>query len=156
MKPRKGQPQAVAFGQQPLAARLFGGSPERTLSLLRAAWPAAVGPELARRTEVVALDGRMLRVRVPDARWQKVLHRLQRPILERLWRSTGDLAPKSLGFHQGFVATPPASPPAEPRAVPPPPIPAAIEQAAQTISDPDLRERYAQTAARYLHRQKDK
>ena len=32
-----------------LAARLFGSSPERALTLMRAAWPAAVGPELARK-----------------------------------------------------------------------------------------------------------
>ena len=32
------------------AARLFGGRPDHTLALLRAAWPAAVGPDVARRT----------------------------------------------------------------------------------------------------------
>src|SRR5574341_1196686 len=37
-----------------LAARLFGTKPEHTLALLRAAWPSAVGDELARRTEVAA------------------------------------------------------------------------------------------------------
>ena len=37
-----------------LVARLFGASPPRTLALLRATWPLAAGPELARRTEVLA------------------------------------------------------------------------------------------------------
>ena len=41
-----------------LARRLFGAVPARTLALVRAAWPRAVGPDLARRTEVVGARGR--------------------------------------------------------------------------------------------------
>jgi Dna[CI] antecedent, DciA len=157
---RSRQPLAVARGAQPIAAQIFGGRPEHVLALLRAAWPAAVGPELARRTEVVALDGRMLRVRVPDARWQRVIHRLQRPILQRLWLATGDLAPKSLGFHQGALTAPPwpesawATRHAEQAAPPPAVVPPSIREAAKTIDDLDLRERFTQTAARYLQRQR--
>ena len=66
--------------------------------LLRAAWPGVVGPELARRTEVVSLDGTTLRVRVPDAGWQKVLHRMRGDILSRLFDVAGELAPRRLGF----------------------------------------------------------
>src|SRR5262245_29617255 len=130
---RKRQPVPVAMGHQALAAQLFGRRPEHTLALLRAAWPAAVGPELARRTEVVVLDGRVLRIRVPDVRWQKVLHRMQRQILERLWRAAGELAPKSLGFQLGAVATAPETARPEEAAAPPPVIPASIQEAAQRI-----------------------
>src|SRR5260370_26030 len=73
-----------------LAARLFGASPARTLALLEAAWPLAVGPELARRTEVLGIEGGTLRVRVPDAGWRKVLHRMQ---------------PQIMGGRKGFRAT---------------------------------------------------
>src|SRR5688572_30900213 len=84
-----------------LAARLFGASPARTLALIEAAWPLAVGPELARRTEVLGIEGGTLRVRVPDAGWRKVLHRMQPQILGHLREIAGDLAEvaQELGLH---------------------------------------------------------
>ena len=84
-----------------LAARLFGSRPEHTLALLRAAWPAAVGPDLARRTEVVALDRGVVRVKVPDARWQRSLLRMRGDILSRLRGVAGGAAPRGLGFVVG-------------------------------------------------------
>ena len=84
-----------------LAARLFGASPARTLALIEAAWPLAVGPELARRTEVLGIEGGTLRVRVPDAGWRKVLHRMQPQILGHLREIAGDLAPRRMGFVEG-------------------------------------------------------
>ena len=136
-----------------LAARLFGASPERTLALMRAAWPAAVGPELARRTEVVALDSGVLRVRVPDATWRKGLFRMRGDILGRLRRIAGRVAPRSLGFVEGQIALPSPAAPATAR-VPPvqPAAPASVAQAAAAIGDPDLRERFLAAAGRYLSR----
>ncbi|HEV7502090.1 MAG TPA: DUF721 domain-containing protein, partial [Vicinamibacteria bacterium] len=90
-----------------LAARLFGASPARTLVLIQAAWPLAVGPELARRTEVLGLEAGTLRLRVPDASWRKVLHRMQPQILAQLRDLAGDLAPRRMGFVEGgFVGEP--------------------------------------------------
>jgi hypothetical protein len=125
-----------------LAARLFGSTPERTLALLRAAWPRVVGPELARRTEVIALEGDSLRIRVPDAGWRKGLLRMRREILGRLRELAGDLAPRRLGFTEGFpTGTAPT----------PPPSPALSAEAAR-IRDPELRARFLETAGRYLAR----
>ena len=87
-----------------LAGQLFGQDKARTTALVRAAWTRAVGPELSRRTEVVALEGTTLRVRVPDARWRKVLHRMQPELLMRLRTLAGELAPRRLGFVEGPVA----------------------------------------------------
>ncbi|HEX9187613.1 MAG TPA: DUF721 domain-containing protein [Vicinamibacteria bacterium] len=150
------------------AARLFGGRREHTLALLRAAWPAAVGPDLARRTEVVALDRGILRVKVPDPRWQRTLLRLRGTILGRLRTVAGDLAPRGLGFVTGGVAAPPGpaaaaadSLPADPRAdvrsadAPPaaPPLPpAGLVEAAGAIPDPELRARFLAAASRYVGR----
>lgn len=134
-----------------LAARLFGSSPERRLALVRCAWPAAVGPELARRTEVVSLDGAQLRVRVPDAAWQRTLFRMRGDILARLRSIAGGAAPRSLGFVQGAVKeTPPP-----PLLVPPAPAakpPAALVAAAAVIVDEALRAAFLASAARYLGR----
>ncbi len=133
------------------AARLFGTRPEHALALLRAAWPAAVGPELARRTEVVALDRGLLRIKVPDAGWQKNLQRIRADILSRLRRVAGGTAPYALGFVVGPVAPGPEPvPPAPPG--PPPRVPPALAEAARSIPDAEIRARFEAAAARYLAR----
>jgi len=136
-----------------VAEQLFGASPERRLLLLRAAWPRAVGPELARRTEVIAIEGNALRIRVPDAGWRKGLLRMRHEILGRLRGIAGGLAPRALGFVEARPA--PIPMPAEPSAPalpePPPPAAALLAEAAR-IADPELRERFLEAAARYLGR----
>jgi len=134
-----------------LAARLFGSSPERRLALVRCAWPAAVGPELARRTEVVSLDGAQLRVRVPDAAWQRTLFRMRGDILGRLRAIAGGAAPRALGFVQGEVKEEPPAPPAPPAARAAEPS-AALVAAAAAIEDEALRAAFLAAAARYLGR----
>jgi Dna[CI] antecedent, DciA len=135
-----------------LAARLFGGSPERRLALLRAAWPMAVGPELARRTEVVAIEGTTLRVKVADATWRKALLKIRGPLHGRLRRVAGDLAPARLAFCEGPVFHPPPSRAAAP-IVPPTGRPSAeLEAAAHGIDDVELRGRFLDSATRYLNR----
>jgi hypothetical protein len=141
-----------------LARRLFGAVPARTLALVRAAWPHAVGADLAGRTEVVTLEGATLRIRVPDARWRKELHRMQPEILARLRETTGDLAPRRLGFVEGPVV--PDGSTARPRTaaaaqvLEPLPPPAAVVAEAAAALDADLRERFLEVAARYLDRAK--
>jgi hypothetical protein len=137
-----------------LVRRLFPpGSPQR-LELVRAAWPLAVGPDLARRTEVLALEGRTLRLRVPDAGWRKVLHRMRGDILARMAAVAGEAAPDRLGFQEEPLGSRPpqpmpAAPPVpEPAAAPPP----AVVQGAEAIADPELRRAFMETAARYLAR----
>ena len=137
-------------GSPDLALRIFGSSPEHLLALMRAAWPVAVGPALARRTEVVALDGAVLRIRVPDATWQRGLLRMRGDLLARLREIAGAAAPRTLGFVEGPVAaTPvPTAAPARPDTAPP----AELVVAAQSIQDPVLRERFLASAGRYLAR----
>jgi hypothetical protein len=138
-----------------LARRLFGASPQGSLALLRGVWVEAVGPEVAQRTEVLALEGRTLRVRVPDARWRKVLHRMQRDILSRMWSLAGDMAPGRLGFQEGPVSQPRApAAPADPQPViAPAPLPESVAAEAAAIADDEIRARFEECAARYLGRQ---
>ena len=137
-------------GGSDVAARLFGGSPERVGALLRAAWPLAVGAELGRRTEVLGVEKGTLRIRVPDARWRLVLHRMQPDILRRLREIAGSLAPWRIGFVEGGIADP--APPPAPAKAPPVPPPAGLAESAARIADEDLRRRFLATAARYLER----
>ena len=142
------------IGDAGLARRLFGTVPFRTLALVRAAWPRAVGPDLARRTEVVALESATLRVRVPDARWRKELHRMQPQILARLREIVGDLAPRRLGFMEGPIAPAPSREAA--RTVPSTTSEASPEvvAGASVLDDAELRRRFLEVAARYLERSK--
>jgi hypothetical protein len=135
-----------------LAGRLFGRHPEARLALLRAAWANAVGPDLARRTEVLALEGQMLRIRVPDARWRKVLHRMQSELLPRLRQFSGDGAPRRLGFTEGGIVETAAVTALSPRTAGAPEAapPEAVRAAADQIADPELRLRFLETASRYL------
>ena len=137
-------------GGSDVAARLFGGSPERAGALLRAAWPLAVGTELGRRTEVLGVEKGTLRIRVPDARWRLVLHRMQPDILRRLREIAGSLAPWRIGFVEGGIADP--APPPAPAKAPPAAPPVALAESAARIADEDLRRRFLATAARYLER----
>ena len=135
------------------AARLFGASPARTLALLQAAWPLAVGPELARRTEVIGIENRTLRVRVPDVSWRKVLHRVAPQILSRLREIAGDaLVPHRMGFLEGGIAS--MDTPAPPPRSGLPALPDGLAAQAAAIPDAEIRARFAATAARYLARSK--
>jgi hypothetical protein len=134
-----------------LAFRLFGSKPEHTLALLRAAWPTAVGEELARRTRLVALDAGVLRVMVKDIGWQRNLLRMRGDILARLRSVAGRAAPRTLGFVTGDVPMPePQAPPQAP--APPMAPPAAVADAAHSISDEALRAAFVAAAGRYLAR----
>ncbi len=135
-----------------LAADLFGAAPARRLLFLKAVWPAAVGSDLARRSEVVALNGDLLRIRVPDAIWRKSLWRMRSDLLARLRRVAGSAAPHALGFAEGMVTV--TTEEAAPRApaVVARPLPAALAEAADAIPDAEVRERFRETAGRYLGR----
>ena len=138
-------------GGTDVAARLFGGAPERVRALMRAAWPLAVGPELSRRTEVLGIERGTLRIRVPDARWRTVLHGMQPDILRRLREIAGSLAPWRIGFVEGGMTdADPLPPPAAPGA--PADLPAEVAGRAAAIADQEIRERFLATAARYLAR----
>ena len=140
-------------GEGDLAARLFGRDRTHATELLRAAWPHAVGADLARRTEVIGLEGPTLRVRVPDARWRTVLHRMQPQILARLADVAGGLAPRRLGFLEGAVAAAPSESgaAAESRAGAAA-CPPSVAAEAAAIADPEIRASFLTAAARYLAR----
>jgi hypothetical protein len=89
---------------------------------------------------------------VPDAGWRKVLHRMNRDILTRLYQMVGGLAPRALGLQEGQVVGAPVS--KAPEAPPPAPAEAtaAIRTAAQVIPDAELRAQFEASAALYLRR----
>ena len=79
-------------------------SPE---DMTMAAWPAAIGKRLARRTRALSLVRDRLVVEVEDAVWQRNLHQLRGPILKNLREILGDAAPLDLEFRIGVPRRPP-------------------------------------------------
>ncbi|MBN2370987.1 MAG: DUF721 domain-containing protein [Vicinamibacteria bacterium] len=124
--------------------------------LVRNLWPKVVGPEIARRTEVVALQERTLRVRVADQRWMRVLHRMQRVILGRLAQKLGAVAPNQIGFVEGPLSSPPedVSVKSSVRLRDAAPPPERVIKAAESIEDAELRRLFIESAARYLGRRR--
>ena len=135
-----------------LSSRIFTSERAR-LALLRAAWPAVVGPLLAGRTEVLAIEGASLRIRVADSRWRNVLHRMRARLLERLREIAGTLAPERIGFTEGAIEAAPAPRPRSPRElVCDPGVSPELAETASAITDDELRRLFLETAARYLER----
>jgi hypothetical protein len=139
-----------------LRSQLFGSCPAGRLALLRAAWPHAVGSGLAQRTELLALEGGALRVRVEDVSWRRELHRIRGEILTRLREIAGPLAPRSLGFTLGPVVTQAKDagrpPEPDPAGRSPAVAPASVIAGAEAIEDPEIRRAFLESAARYLDR----
>ncbi len=135
-----------------LGVEVFRATPARRLTLLKAAWPAAVGRELARRSEVVALDGDLARIRVSDAVWRRSLWRMRQDLIGRLRRIAGRAAPHALSFVEGPVAARVEPPVPKARVVEPVPLPPVVAEAAALIPDDDTRQRFREAVGRYLSR----
>jgi len=57
---------------------------ELDLRLLQALWPRIAGVSLARNTSVVAIDGDVVVVRVPDATWQQQLQSIRALLVRKM------------------------------------------------------------------------
>jgi hypothetical protein len=129
--------------------------PERSggplVPVLRA-WPAAVGPEIARHARPArrTRDGDLV-VHCSDAGWAQTLTMMATDLTARLATELGADAPRSLRFRVGTVAAP-----SEVSASPPPPLPpqavAVAGELAAPIADDRLREAAERVIARSLAR----
>lgn len=70
----------------------------RDRDLAAAAWPAAVGKQVAARTRVLRLEERRLLVAVEDVLYQRNLQNLTRQILGNLRELVGAGAPEAIEF----------------------------------------------------------
>jgi len=114
------------------------------------------------RSELLSMEGGTLRVRVPDAGWRRVLHRMQPEIVGRLRRLAGDLAPARRGFSEGALAVDSGPDTGQPQGMGssrapaadvPAAVPTSVAAGAEAIDDPEIRARFLSAAARYLSRQ---
>lgn len=135
--------------------------PQKDLPLdemVRAAWVALVGQQIASRSHVFRLYNTRLQVNVPDSRWQKQLHRMEQRLLSRIngLVGTGRISGLDFRVDPSMTVTPqPAAAAAPPRKAPgretaPPATDADVERSAQAIADPALRELFLRTSRRML------
>jgi Dna[CI] antecedent, DciA len=121
-----------------------------------AAWPAAVGEEVARNAwpARISRDG-VLHVSTSSSAWAFELTQLAVVVLEQLAGTLEEAPPKGLRFAPGHLPEPAAPPAGEERPKPPSPTSETWAQArelASAIADEELRERVAEAAALSLER----
>lgn len=142
---------------QPLAGDI-GAAAGPDLGPLRrvaAAWPDAVGEQLARvaRPARLTRDGALV-VHAADASWMHAIALEERRILRRLAEALGGDAPTALKVEVGDVAPPPE---ATATAPPEPPGEEAVRRAGELtaeVADPRLRAALERLIAQSLQRRK--
>jgi hypothetical protein len=137
--------------------RRFG--PQGAMPAIVAAWPAAVGPDVARHAwpARIGRDG-TLYVHASSSAWAFELTQLAATVLEQLRQTLGDEAPRSLRFAPGPLPEPVAE-------APPVTTPERLRATSETlaegaavasaIEDEELRERVAKAAALSLQSARD-
>jgi hypothetical protein len=129
--------------------RRFGAT--GAMPAIVAAWPAAVGEEVARNAwpARISRDG-ALHVNTASSTWAFELTQLAPVVLEQLAAALDDTAPKSLRFAPGHLPEPAEAPPGKLRSQPAEPSSEQLAEArelASQIEDEELRERVAKAAA---------
>ena len=135
-----------------VARELKRFGPASGMAPLVEAWPAAVGPEIARNAwpARIARDG-TLHIHAKDSIWAFELTSRAEEIRTRL----GRVAPKRLAFAPGPLPEPLVDAPETRREKPPEPSPAVVAEAeslARGIRDTELRKVVAKAAAASLSR----
>ncbi|HEU0303447.1 MAG TPA: DUF721 domain-containing protein [Gaiellaceae bacterium] len=134
-----------------LDAELRRLGPAGSIPAIVAAWPTAVGDEVARNAwpARVSRDG-VLHVSTSSSAWAFELTQLAPVVLEQLAAALDEPPPKGLRFAPGHLPEPAAESgagaPEQPRS-PSPEAVAEAERAASVIDDEELRHRVARAAA---------
>ncbi|MBK5256798.1 MAG: DUF721 domain-containing protein [Vicinamibacteria bacterium] len=132
----------------------FAAAEPHRLAVLKALWPAITGDAIANHSEVVGIQGDVMRVRADSASWIRTLRDLRGGLVLRLQRTAGSLAPRGLAFVLGPVT--PRKPRREigPRRTAPPvsALPPAIRDQAERIPSPEGRDAYLRAAVAFQAR----
>lgn len=88
--------------------RFFAAALPHRLAVLQALWPAIAGEALAHHSEVVAIQGDVMRIRADSSSWVKTLLDLKGTLILRLQAAAGPIAPRALAFVEGPIASRPA------------------------------------------------
>lgn len=134
--------------------RFFAAAEPHRLAVLKALWPSITGEALANHSEVVGIQGDVMRVRADSASWLKTLRDLMGTLVFRLQQAAGPLAPRGLAFVEGPISPRPLRrrPRERVKPVPVGALPRAISEAARQIPTAEGREIYLRAAAAFQAR----
>lgn len=138
----------------PTLPRFFAAAEPHRLAVLKALWPAIAGEAVANHSEVVGIQGDVMRVRADSASWLKTVRDLAGTLVLRLQRAAGPLAPRALAFVEGAVTAkiPRRTPKAGPRPIPEADLPEAIRDAATRVPTEEGREIYLRAVSAFQSR----
>jgi hypothetical protein len=134
--------------------RFFAAAEPHRLAVLKALWPSVAGNALSNHSEVVGIQGEVMRIRVDSTSWLKTLRDLRGTLILRLQRAAGPLAPRGLALVEGRVAP---GPPRRSRFKPVKPLPVSalpeqISASAGRIPTAEGRDAYLRAAAAFRAR----
>lgn len=143
----------MALSTPGLPAFFAAAAPHR-VAVLRALWPVIAGDGVANHTEVVGMQGEVLRIRADTASWLRTVRDLKGTLIMRFRDAAGPLAPRALAFVEGPVTSRPVKRKAKPvvTAVPIETLPAAIIEAASRLPTEEAREACLRAAATFKGR----
>lgn len=132
----------------------FAAAGPHRLTVLKALWPAITGEALANHSEVVGIQGDVMRIRADSNSWLKILRDLKGTLVVRLQHAAGPLAPRALAFVEGPVAPRSRRKRASGPLRPPDPsvVPSGILSAAAAIPTDEGREAYLRAVAAFQAR----
>lgn len=134
--------------------RFFAAAEPHRLAVLKALWPAIAGDAVANHSEVVGIQGDVMRIRADSASWLKTVRDLKGTLILRLQKAAGPLAPRALAFVEGPVASKAARRKAPHRLAPVPlsALPPRISAAAAAVPTAEGREVYLRAAVAFQAR----
>jgi len=137
----------------PLPSFFAAAAPHR-LAVLRALWPAVTGEALANHSEIVGVQGDVVRVRADSAPWLRTLRDLRGTLIVRLQRACGPMAPRGLAFVEGPLSpgVPRRKRPERFRPPAPGKLPESIASSAARIPTDEGREAFLRAAAAFRAR----
>ena len=139
---------------RPSLPRFFAAALPHRLAVLKALWPAIAGEAISNHSEVVGIQGEVMRVKADSASWLKTVRDLKGTLILRLQRAAGEMAPRALAFVEGPLS--PKPPRRKARAalgsVPLGELPRAISKAAERIPTPEGRDAYLRAATAFRAR----
>jgi hypothetical protein len=138
----------------PSLPRFFAAAEPHRLAVLKALWPVVAGDAIANHSEVVGIQGEVLRVRANSNSWLKTLRDLKGTLILRLQGAAGAMAPRALAFVEGPLSAKPTR--TKPRgriaAGPVSDLPETIREAAHLIPTQEGQKVYLRAAAAFRTR----
>ena len=134
--------------------RFFAAAEPHRLAVLKALWPAIAGDAVANHSEVVGIQGDVMRVRADSTSWLKTVRDLKGTLVLRFQSAAGPLAPRALAFVEGPLSPRVPRRKERPRQAPSSPstLPDAVSEAAKRIPSPEGREVFLRAAAAFQKR----